>query len=542
MTPTVPPVAEVVARYRGRVVDIQHVRWSEPPAFAPAAYLGAGLVVSLLGVALAMRALAQAHAAGACDTPPCPTVGVGAGLGALLIALGLLPLVLGLVRWRDRGRARYTVGEAPGVDFTLALPGAPAEGVALIIALEQGLVLGLPPGVRGTLDGPSPIDLAEAAAQGRRSISLPAGARAVVELGELTFDIAHVAPADVPHSPFEFDRLAWLSHIAAAALVGGWVLYLDSTPPLEVELDLDAQVELVARYVSSPASTPTDPPPQPPPLARPSRPATTTTPSPASPEPEPAPAPSVVVDEASGLVAPTSPAAFGRRSKFAGRVDSEHDFDRVAGVLGDPAFVEAVEDYTVNMKNGQRAYKVTAEDDAWWAKATGGPPSMGKHFGGLELAETERGGGVHTDKPAAKKPVASVTLTATAPGMPPPTAEEKARASRISQIHMDPPAMTGDSGIERLALYDYVRKRMAPWRECYEDALDKRPDLMGVMSFQVQFDAQGKVTLARAEWSTLSIGVIEKCLAVSARKWKMDPLRPKPTKAVFHLQFESHTR
>ncbi|WP_434421589.1 AgmX/PglI C-terminal domain-containing protein [Nannocystis pusilla] len=546
MTPVVPIVAEVVARYRGRVADVQHVRWSEPPAVSPAAFLGGGAVLLLLGFALALRGLAQVEAAAQCELPPCPGVGVGAGLGAFLIAAGLLPLVVGLVRWRDRTRARYTVGEAPGADFTVALPGAPAEGVPLIIALEQGFVLGLPPGVRGTIDGDTPIDLAEAAAQGRRSLGLPAGAKAVVELGELTFEISQVAPADAPHDPLEFDRLTWLSHVGAALLVGGWVWWIDHSPVATIELDHEAQIELAARYIT-PAPPKDEQTPEPPPVTTPRVAAARPVEKPARP-PEPAPEPEpppvgFAVDEASGLVAPSSPAAFARRpvkANVGSRFDRRFDYDRVAGHLGEPGFINAVEDYTVNMKNGQRAYK-NATDDAWWAQATGGPPRTAKHFGGLELAETERGGGLHPDKPEPKKgPVSQVTLTASR-GLPPPTKEELAESRLIARLHIDGPAITGDAGLDKIELKQYARKRSGPWRACYEKALAKDPELAGIMQFQVHFDATGKATLARVNWSTLSIGKIEDCLAKVSVGWKLHTSLPKETKAVFELQFEAHT-
>ncbi|PCC70617.1 hypothetical protein SAMN02745121_05497 [Nannocystis exedens] len=544
MPPVVPTVAEVVARHRGRVVDVQHVRWSEPPAVTPAAFLGGGAALLLLGFALALRGLAQVEAAARCALPPCPTVGVGAGLGAFLIAAGLLPLVVGLVRWRDRGRARYVIGEAPGTDFTVSVPGAPAEGVPLIIALEQGFVLGLPPGVRGTVDGDSPIDLAEAAAQGRRSLALPAGAKAVIELGELSFEISQVPPADAPHNPLEFDRLTWLSHIGAAVLVGGWVLWLDRSPVASLELDRDAQIELAARYIT-PAPPKDDQAPRPPPVTTPRVAASRPVEKPARP-PEPAPEPEPVgyaVDEAGGLVAPSSPAAFARRpvkANVGSRFDRRFDYDRVAGHLGDPGFINAVEDYTVNMKNGQRAYK-NATDDAWWAQATGGPPRTAKHFGGLELAETERGGGLHPDKPAPKKgPVSQVTLTA-ALDLPPPTKEERAASRLIARLHIDGPTITGDAGLDKIELKKYARKRSGPWRACYEQALLEDPELAGIMQFQVHFDETGKATLARVNWSTLSIGKIEDCLAKASVGWRLTPAMPKETKAVFELQFEAHT-
>lgn len=531
--PSVPPLVEVVASHRGRIVDIAHLRATAPPALTPRACVLVGAVLLLLGLALTLR-----------DSAP-------GSLGALLLALGLLPLALGLIRWRDRAPSRYTIGEAPGVDLTLALPGRAAGSLPLVIALEQAepaansnliigtaIIISLPPGVRGRLDGPGPLDLGEAAAQGRRSIALPADTTAHLELGDLQFKISRVAPAELARPGLEIDRLAWLSHIGAAAVLATVYMSLETYNNEDADLERarSEQLERVISYLTAlppPPSVSSPPATTPPPTRAPRR-------SPPAPKSPPAPTTDPDREPDSDLVAPTAPAV--RRPRGAGRTDSEFDYDRVAGHLGDPGFKGAVEDFTVAMRHGQRAYAVTPDADVWWAQATGGPPRTSKHFGGLELAETERGGGVHDDTPRPKKPVSSVSLTTPAPGLPPPTPAEAAELRRIVTIEIDPPSVDADAGIDRLRLYQYARKKAPAWRTCYESALKKDPALAGVMQLQVHFDARGHVTLARAEWSTLTIGVIEPCIAAAARAWKLAPATPSPTRAVFHLQFEAHTR
>jgi hypothetical protein len=528
-----PPVAEVVARFRGRVVDVQHVRWSEPPAVAPAAWLGAGALLLGLGAALALRAVSQAAA---CGEPPCPQT-ASAGLGALLIGLGVVPLALSFIRWRDRPRTRYTIGEGPEADLPVALPeGGETGALPLVIALESGIVLGLPPGVRGSLSGATSLDLAAAAAQGRRSLALPPDTSAHLELGELSFDITLVPPAQLERGRWQPDRLALLTHAGAALLLGGWFLSLKPGPVGDLEQAEVEQLERVARYLTSIPANPA-PPPEIPPVRPPDpRPRATSSSRPPPPREEPPPPTGVVVD-ASGLVAPTSPSAFARKIKGkVSRTDSEHDYDRVAGILNDEGFGDAVDSTIVATRMGMLAYEKTAENEAWWAKATGGPPRMAKHFGGLELAETERGGGVHSDKPKPTKPVNMVTLAAAAP-MPKPTAEQMKKIRRIVKLEMDPPSMDKDAGIDSHTLHQHMRKRADVLRTCYEDRLDVDATTDGVMKMVVRFDDRGAVASIRMAYTTLNIGSIEKCVLGEIRRWKVAPHSPRPSVAVFNFDF-----
>lgn len=536
--PVSPPVVEIVARFRGRVVDVQHVRWSEPPAVAPAAWLTGGAVALLLGAALFAQSLSEVAAATSCAAPPCPAPPTtAAGLGALLVALAVVPLTLAFVRWRDRPRTSYTIGESPAADLTVPL----RDDVPLVIALEDNVVLGLPPGVGGTLAG---LDLGEAAAQGRRSIALQDGATARLELGELTFEVARVAAERPERARWHIDRLVALSHAAAAVVLGGWFLSLEPSEPGDLEAVHSEQLARVTRYLTAIPSAPV---PTPPPEVLPVR-SYPASPRPASrpaapPPPETSDPLTVAVDTSTGLASPSSPAVFTRkRSNGLRRMDSDYDFDRVAGFLDDEGFNNAVDDYTVAMRVGQRHYADTPEDRKFWADATGGPPRTAKHFGGLELAETERGGGVHDDKPRPPpKPANMVTLASTTKP-PPPTAEEMKKLRRLVTLQINPPTLAPDSGIDPGAFHAYARKHAAQLRACYEDGLDGDADLDGVMQVTVRFAPNGRLEYARIDWSTLNIGKVGDCVLANMRRWKFKPQLDRSSAAVFRLDFSVRNR
>lgn len=536
--PVGPPIVEVVARFRGRIVDVQHVRWAEPPLVAPAAWLTVGLVLFGLGALLALHGLSQLAAASACAEPPCEAPATGAGLGFLLAALSVVPLALAFVHWRDRPRTRYAIGESPAADLTVPLADA-REDVPLVIALADNVVLGLPAGVRGTLEGPGGLDLGDAVARGRARVALQDGARARLELGELTFDVARVPAEPRERARWQIDRLALTAHAATAALLGGWFLSLEPGPPVDLEVERAEQLARVTRYLTAIPSSPAPPPEVAPLRVSPqARGASKTAAPPPPPPDEPDPL-TVAVDTATGLASPSAPAAFARKKhRGNARVDSEYDYDRVAGVLNDDGFGESVDDMTVAMRIGQRGYRITEEDNRWWAAETGGPPRMAKHFGGLELAETERGGGVHPDKPKApSKPPNMITLAATASKLPPPTADEMKKIRRIVTLQINPPTTTQDSGLDQGALHAYARKQAPQLRTCYETHLDQDASLDGVMQVTVRFEADGSLNYARIDWTTLNIGKAGDCVLQQLRRWKFKPQLPRSSVAVFRLDF-----
>lgn len=538
-----PPVAEVVARYRGRTLDVQHVRWSESPALGPGGWIFGGALLLLAGLALGLRGVSQAAAAAAaCTEAPCPGPGgLTATLALACIGLGLVPLVLGLIRLRERPRTRYVLGEGPDIDLPVALSGdGEREAFPLVIALEQGLVLGLPAGARGHVEGgAAPIDLAEQIGLGRRSLALPAGGRAALTLGELELEVRTVPPAVLPRARRELDRLAWLSHAGAALTLGALFLSRGTAELDDLEIVEAERFERVARFLEEipQAPRPETSRPEPP---RERRPVERSEPRPRAPEPPPEiPLEHLHELDPTRQVVPTgarvSPSV--RRQGSKGRAWSYFDDTRGEGILGQGDFVEAVESVAEQGRAAHRFYQATPEDDARWAALTSGPINSARHFGGLELSETERGGGVHSDKPKPPPPPAKmIAVDALAPP-PPPSAADKAYAKRQPSVIFDPPSFGPDPGMDPVRLYKEIRARVGGLRRCYDDALADDPTLAGTMLLRIKFNDRGAVTQTWADWTTGGIARIEKCVLAEVKRWKIPTAEPRPTSATTQVGF-----
>jgi len=241
---SVPPpavLAEVVARFGERVVDVQHVGIEPEPRVASAGWYTLGACAMVLGLGLVAISLPGAPRADLAVTQaaesPAPRGSGAAGLGALMILLGVVPLVIA-ARSRTVPRDRYMIGEGPGVHLPVTLPaGATQAGVPLVRALERQIVLGLVPGMTGELhDGERTISVADLVAQGRSSYALPDGARGELALGAVRFTIQAVDRAAFTPERGHVDRLYLVSNAGALALLGG-LLWLGEPPsgPLELE-------------------------------------------------------------------------------------------------------------------------------------------------------------------------------------------------------------------------------------------------------------------------------------------------------------------
>lgn len=520
-----PPVIEIVARFRGVVVDVRHVRWTEAPTLSPRALGGAGVVLCALGLALALR---------------------GGAWGLPLLALGVPLVALAQVRASDRPGTRYVIGEGPGVDLTVALPaGAARDAFTLIVALQNSAVLGLPPGARGLVAGEPPLDIEAALAQGRRSIALPSAGKTLVELGELTLEITSVDAAVLEPAQLALDRLSLASHLSAAVLLGGLLWTLEPREQAEVRAAEGERFERVARYLAAieAPKTPQQPPqpqPQPPKRQR------VVVELPRPPEVTIQVSPDASPEELARAEADIREQVDRQRRGFVGRRDgagSDYAYDRVAGFLGDERVVGAIDEFTVVAREGMRAYTVTKEDDVWWDKMTQGPPNMAKQFGGLELARTERGGGEHADTaPPKSKPKKVEVPALEEPPARSFTPEQEKRLRRFTAVTFDPPNLEAGAGLEKISLYHYAREHVEGVRACYDDALDGDPSLAGSMKVIIRFDDAGNVTQASTSYTTLTIGAIEPCVLKAIRRWHPAPPEPKPTKAVIQINFSSYQR
>jgi hypothetical protein len=535
---TTPVVAEVVARHRGRVVDVQHVgQFAEPRVGAAACFTVGGCMVAF-GLLLAAGSLPDAPAPGpAIAAPAAPARGGGgAGLGALLVLLGVVPLVVGAGRLRPVPRDRYILGEAPDAHLAVALPPEARAGVPLVVALERHAVLTLAPGMTGEIvRRDERLDVAGQLAQGRRSLALDPGDRCRAALGELELEVAVVEPARFVGERRPVDRLYWLSNAAALAAVGG-ALWLGEPRPVG-ELEVEEVSALRARAAGYLAEVPPPPPPPerpPPPSPRVEK--VRPRPTPAPPTPPPAAAAEVASDtpKPGGGAPKDALAAVGPRGSRRG-IRDDFDHARSAGALGNEEFIESIRAFSASTQEGLLHYRDTPGTLAMWTATANAPVSMARHFGGLELAETERGGGVHG--PRAEKPKARLVDARADWGDAGPTAEERALARRVVDIRFETPYVQGDMDAE--TVQSYMRQHEGGLRACYKTAVGALEEASGTVLFRLKVDADGNVVGATLDFGSSKFGDIGPCIEKAARAWKfVAPNDRKPAKLAVEVLFK----
>ncbi len=510
-SPVTPPavLAEVVARFGERVVDVQHVGSEPEPRVPAAAWYTLGACAMVLGLGLVAVSMPDAPRADAAvsEAAESPRGSGAAGLGALLVLLGVVPLVIA-ARSRTVPRDRYMIGEGPGVHLPVALPaGSTQAGVPLVRALERQIVLGLVPGMTGELhDGERTIAVADLVAQGRSSYALPDGARGELTLGALRFTIQAVDRAAFIPERGGVDRLYLLSNCGALALLGG-LLLLGEPPsgPLELE-ETAARRALAVGYL-----TDVPPPPPPPPAVAPPVPRDRSPRAASRPAAPPPSAPPTIPELAVEVSGPAASMPKGMRRG----IRDDHSYARVAGILNDAEFNESIARNTANSQEGLLGYDNEADRAMWVAVAAA--PVINRPFGGLELAETERGGGLHDDrKKTAKAPGKNVTIDMYAPRTPPSAAAIKA-ARRVVSIALETPNVVGQ--LSPQTVKEHLRTQADGLKRCFRDTVDDS-DRVGHVLLMLKVTGDGKVDRATLKWGATQLGPIGPCLTKIAGTWK----------------------
>ena len=509
--PPAPILGELVVRLGDRVLDVQHVGQRPEPTISRAALFTLGACAAGLGLWL--------------------LTGGAAGLGMLLILLGVVPVAIAAGASRPVPTDRYTIGEGPDVNLPVPLPeGTERAGTPLLLALEHQLVLGLVPGMTGQIHhGDQVLALADLVAQGRRSYALPAGARCDAALGLLRFEIQAVEPE--PHVPARrpLDRLYWASNLGALALIGGvlWLAEPPATGELAVE-ELALHHARVLRYLGE--ATPPPPAPKPPLQSVPRD----RTEKPAKPRPAPAPAPAPALPELAviepGAAAPIAPKG------------SRRGIQRHPGLgytmLADEGLDAVHGNDIANTQESLLAFRDSAEDRQMWADVLAAPV-ISRPFGGLELAETERGGGTHSDRPRpAKGPGKHITIDALARGKG-ASAEERALARRVFKITLEKPSVRGDMDPHTVQMY--VRQQEEGLRRCFKEAVGTS-DRVGTVIFRLQIDGTGRVSAASLDYGGERLGDIGPCVTRAARAWRFPaPLDNMPATVVLEAVFSARS-
>jgi TonB family protein len=431
-----------------------------------------------------------------------------------------------IVDVRHLAGGHYVIGEAATADFVVQLPpGVDRAGVPLVIVLADQLVFGLVPGMTGELvRGDATLQLTDLLAQGRRSYPIARGDRCEARLGDLTFSIATVDPAAYAPARRPVDRLYWLSNAGALLVAGALVLLGDPRPPGELAPgEVTASRALAVRYLTDlpPPPPQPDPPPRasatPVPKARPARPA--------------APPPPAASDPLHEVAVPGAVATIPRPGKRG--IRQTHEEARGAGVLGDAEFIDSVGRTAADAQEGLLAYADDADDQKFWDGVATGPARV-RPFGGLELAETERGGGAHGEKQVSST-AAGKRVTVDTSGGPGPTAEERAAARRVVAIAFTTPNVRGDMNPD--SVQTALRNQSDGLRACYKKAtgLDNRE---GQVLLRIKVDAAGRVTSASLDFASKSLGDIGPCVTAAARAWKFPPpLDGKPASIVVEAGF-----
>jgi hypothetical protein len=255
---------EVVAQFDGSILDVQHLVPPPPDARAQAGKTRALLVGggAAIGLALLLFLVStRVSLPRACDL-----------VVTLLVSAGTWLLLRGLDRATAPARHVYTVGEGARVSCAVAPGALPLPHFALVQASARGWELQVTPAMTGelTVDGAT-LPLAGAAAHGlgraapslpaAQLITLPAGARAWLGIGNASFTISHVTLPARAAAPRGLDWAREIYTGGVALVVSAFVFLLFSVPPQAQSLALDqVRTRQVARFLLTPPEPPTPPP------------------------------------------------------------------------------------------------------------------------------------------------------------------------------------------------------------------------------------------------------------------------------------------
>ncbi len=248
-------VVEVVASYRGTVLDVQQLAAGRR-SFSTT-WITAGTLISVVGLGLFAHSVHAAHERSAVlatqvegkpdqrgverleeDLRSAPRGFDFGALGAALALLGLVPLVAG---WNLRGqpsRMRYTIGQAHGCSFPVALDSD--DELPLVRLLGDDIIVAFTPDMTGTIDTSLGREtVAGLRARHRTSIPLRAGGQATFEAGDLQFTVRPTIREPLAASRRTIDRPALWSQVCSLAILGSLFVSVASAE-LHATIDLEA--------------------------------------------------------------------------------------------------------------------------------------------------------------------------------------------------------------------------------------------------------------------------------------------------------------
>ncbi|MBX7078809.1 MAG: AgmX/PglI C-terminal domain-containing protein [Nannocystaceae bacterium] len=518
---TAPAVAQIVARWRDRVIDVQHLGHARRRDAA--AWLALGGLLCLGGGALFAHDVTQDFTSHAAEvkaaaeagrpTPPAPGWGTG-GIGMVLALAGLVPLGLGIVRQREQVRDRYILGEGP--DASIPVGGtALREPLTLVRRDQSGIVLQLSPELRGFVER---AGARQELAGGAGELRLEPGTRAQVTLGELRFDVTAVAPGRVLAGRGETDRAYWGFNAASLAIIGGMLGLSQLVPDDALAMSSD-ETAADNRYVGFLHQPDEAPPPEE--------------------IDELGPNDSESVAGLAGRRAEGEEGAMGDPSKVNVRKmyatkgpksavpQLARNFDpneqaREAGVLG---LMQLESGHFLASPHGA-AFAVGNDDEDVWGNLTGSEIGASGGMAGLGLVGSGRGGGGD----------GAGTIGLTGVGLIGQRGDNGTRLGygdrngrnsgtafegrgprkpsvRVADIATQP-------SVDKEIIRRVVRSHINEVRACYSQGLVRDPNLRGRVAVQFTIGSSGTVGASAVAESSLDDAQVGSCIAKAVRRWR----------------------
>lgn len=527
-------VAEVVAIYGSTVLDVQHVGQSQSKKGSSMGLITVGSLLLLAGVGLFGYEVSRdwdkynkevlvAQQTGAL-APRVPGLGTQ-GLGFGLAFLGLIPLVLGATRRNEKVISDYTIGEGHEAVFHVPPTGLPDPVAFPLVRGSTGeYALNFTGGMNGevTLDGRQ-ISLEELVHSGRAgshgshyTFPLPQGARARLRYGDITFMVNSVNPGvamtdrgDVDKPLFMYVGGTGIVSLALAALVL-------SIPDdyLSMDFDEDLGENRFARYMFQPDELLEEEPP---------------------PEEEDS-------DEEAGGTGQRHKGEEGKMGKPTSKQKSglyamkgpkdaipqmARNFDpdlaaRNAGILG--VMQQQSGHFLASPFGG--AFAVGNDDEDVWGGLTGTEVGEAYGVGGLGLVGTGRGGGGTGEGTIG---LGNTGLIGKGGGGGTGSGYGRGagagfggRGKRVPRVRQARAKVQG--GMDKNIIRRIVRAHINEVRACYNQGLNRNPNLRGRVAINFMITSTGKVGTSVVQSSTLKDRSVANCIAKAVKRWKF----PKP--------------
>jgi TonB family protein len=536
------PAVEVVARYRDHVIDVRHLGQIQARSGRASAMIGAGAFMVLAGAALFARDVAQdwdAHGEAAAAAreagrplPADPGTGLG-GLGMLIALAGLIPLVGGTLRSRDRDERRYTIGE--GEDATLAAPtdGLPdSAAFPLVVGAPESPVVMFTRSMAGeaTIDGRA-TSLAELASSGRAvaqgdtfALPLPDGASCRVDHGALSFSIRQVAAARAPARRGAADRPFWIANAATLSVVGSLTVLAHMVPEDALAMGLEEQIaeNRFVGYMSQPDLAEDEPQP------------TEDTDDQAQ---GGSPGQRHAGDE--GKMGDPRERAANKRYASKGpktaipQLARTFDPDLVARNAGILGMMQQESGHFLASPYGE-AFAVGNDDEDVWGNMTGTEIGAAYGVGGMGLVGSGRGGGGTAEGLIGLGQVGTIGLHGSGgrctnppcgygPGDGVGTGFDD-RKRRVPKARIaGQPKVQGQ--IDKEIIRRIVRAHINEVRYCYNQGLVRDPNLSGRVAVQFTIGPTGSVLASVVAESSLGDANVDRCVAKAVKRWAF----PKPS-------------